>query len=170
MSSVDYEKLRTKFRDWKDELLTLLLDCGYRDLERLFEISLIATKFGISTRDILEEVEGEKTLNNVIYTAMTMTLKSVAKHLRARGHYWYADMLEEWEVYVNACDSYFNIEPLDIGIEEIESKNAEQIVEEVKQYLVEQDELEEEESEEDEDFEDDGEEEAEEQMGGWRHE
>jgi hypothetical protein len=164
-ASVDYEKLRIKFRAWKDDLLTLLLDCGYRDLERLFEISLIATKFGISTRDILEEVEGKKTLNNVIYTAMTMILKSIAKHLRARGYYWYADMLEEWEVYVNACESYFNIEPLDIGIGEIEGKTAEQIVEEVKQYLLER-ELGEE-SEEDEDFEDDGEEEAEEQMGEW---
>jgi hypothetical protein len=125
--------------EWKEDLLQSLLECGYRDLERLNEVLAIARKFNITIDDVLNYAEeiADKTVkfNDIIYSAMRLTLDRIAEELEEKGDET-ADKLRDWEIFINYMDSWFNIEALDIrDLEEIGKLTREQIVEGVKHTI-----------------------------------
>jgi hypothetical protein len=125
--------------EWKEDLLQSLLECGYRDLERLNEVLAIARKFNITIDDVLNYAEeiADKTVkfNDIIYSAMRLTLDRIAEELEERGDSETADKLRDWEIFINYMDSWFNLDSLDIDVEEIEKLTREQIVENVKEEV-----------------------------------
>jgi hypothetical protein len=128
------------YEDWREDLLIALLKCGYRDLERLYEVLKIAEKFNITIDDVLNYAEdiANKTVefNDIIYSAMRLTLDIIAEELEEKGDPETADKLRDWEISINYTDSWFNIEALDIrDVEEIEKLTREQIIENVKEEV-----------------------------------
>jgi hypothetical protein len=116
--------------DWKEDLLMNILECGYQDLERLNEIIKIAEKFNITIDDILNYAEEitEKTIkiNDIIYSTMRLTLDKIAENITDEE---LSEKIREHEIYVNAMDSWFNIEALDNrDIEEIEKTTKEELI------------------------------------------
>jgi allophanate hydrolase subunit 1 len=125
--------------DWKEDLLMSLLECGYRDLERLNEVLAVAGKFNISIDDILDYAEEitEKTVkfNDIMYSAMRLTLDKIADLIEHQEPE-IAEKLRDWEILVNYMDSWFNIETLDNrDVEEIEKLTSRQIIENVKKEI-----------------------------------
>jgi len=102
---------------WVLRLLTSILECGPRDLDRLKGVFAIAEKFGIDAKDVIANAEGEACgrarFNNLMRAAMRMTLERIASILDAYERTWVAERLREWEIYINYLDSWFNIESLD---------------------------------------------------------
>jgi hypothetical protein len=116
--------------DWKEELLMSLLECGYRDLERLNEVLKIAEKFKITIDDILDYAEeiADKTVkfNDIMYSAMRLTLDKIAENVENEE---LAEKIREHEVFINYMDSWFNIEALDNrDLKEIEETTKEQLI------------------------------------------
>jgi hypothetical protein len=116
--------------DWKEDLLMSLLECGYRDLERLNEVLKIAEKFNITIDDILDYAEEitDKTVkfNDIMYSAMALTLDKIAENVENEE---IAEKIREHEVFINYMDSWFNIEALDNrDLKEIEETTKEQLI------------------------------------------
>jgi hypothetical protein len=124
---------------WKEELLCSLLWCGERDLDVLGELFEMCKKFGIEIRDVVEDsLEGGAidNVNDLIFSAMSLILRKIADIAEGMGEAEVADQLREWDIYVNASDSHFNIDILDGGMNAIRDMTLEEIarkvVEEVK--------------------------------------
>jgi hypothetical protein len=116
--------------DWKEDLLMSLLECGYKDLERLNEVLKIAEKFNITIDDILDYAEeiADKTVkfNDIMYSAMRLTLDKIAENVENEE---IAEKIREHEVFINYMDSWFNIEALDNrDLKEIEETTKEQLI------------------------------------------
>jgi len=131
--------VKNKLEDFKDELLTSLLQCGYLDLERLAEVFELAKKLGISIDYIIdsayEVTGGAIEFNDIIYSAMRLTLDKIADEIE-NVEPEIAEKLRDWEVLTNYMDSWFNIEPLDnLGLKDVDQKTKEQIIKEVVEYV-----------------------------------
>jgi len=131
--------VKERIENFKDELLTSLLQCGYRDLERLAEVFAVAEKFGIKVDDVIDDASqitgGAVEFNDIIYSAMRLVLEKIADEIE-NVEPEIAEKLRDWEISVNYMDSWFNIEPLDgIGLKDADKKTKEQIIKEVVEYV-----------------------------------
>jgi DNA-binding XRE family transcriptional regulator len=119
--------------NWKEELLMSLLECGYKDLERLNEILKIARKFNITIDDILNnaEIVYEENIkfNEIIDVAMRLILFEISTNVEDEE---LAEKIKEHEILVNYFDSWFNIEALDnIDVELLEKISKEELIKDV---------------------------------------
>ena len=92
----------------KDKLLMELLNCGYRDLERLLYLLEIAEKFDITVSDIVDLAKNsgsEINLNTLIFFTMDRIMEELAKHSGCiKGKRLY----EDFNPHINYFDSWFN--------------------------------------------------------------
>jgi hypothetical protein len=122
-----------KMENWMEDLLMSLLECGYKDLERLNEVLSIAKKFDITIDDILNYAEEitEKSIkfNDIMYSTMRLVLDKIAENVEDEE---LAEKIRDHEIFVNWMDSWFNIEALDNrDLEQIEKTTKEQLIKDV---------------------------------------
>ena len=116
--------------DWKEELLTALLECGYRDLERLEEFLRIAKELNINIDldGIIWELKDEEInidLNMIMFKVMETIVYDLAEELNK-----VEEAQEKFNPFLNYLDSWFNND-LDelIGREEITREEALKLME-----------------------------------------
>lgn len=127
-----------KAEEWKDELLMSLLECGYRDLERLREVLALAGKFSVSIDDVTDYARdiADKNIdvNTLLYSAMRLTLDKIAEEVEDEET---AEKIRDHEVFVNYMDSWFGLESLDeLDVEEVEKTPKEKIVSTVVEEIL----------------------------------
>jgi DNA polymerase III delta prime subunit len=131
---VEKEKI---MREMEEDLLLSILSCGYRDIERLIEVLRLASKFGITIDNVIDNLDcGEKTLefNNIMYSAMRLVLNAIAEKVENEE---ISEKIRNYEIYVNYMDSWFNISALDdLNIENIEKLTVDEIVKRVKDEIL----------------------------------
>ncbi|MGB9614949.1 MAG: hypothetical protein ACPL3B_05575 [Fervidobacterium sp.] len=115
--------------EMEEDLLISILECGYQDLERLLSVLKLAKKFGISTDDIIDNIEdtGVKIeFNSVIQSAMSLILDRIADEVKDED---VSEKIREYGIYVNYMDSWFGISALDgLDDEDIEKLTTDEII------------------------------------------
>ncbi len=131
---VEKEKI---MREIEEDLLLSILECGYRDIERLIEVLKIAKKFGITIDDVIDdamEYTEKIEFNNIMYSAMRLVLNAIAEKVENKE---ISEKIRESKIYVNYMDSWFGISALDdLNIDDIEKLTVDEIVERVKNEIL----------------------------------
>lgn len=131
---IDYKKI-----DFYVDFLTSIMECGFYDLQRLYEVYTLATKFGITVDDIIssaEDIGATLDFNSIMYVTMRIVLDAIADKVEDTEPE-VADKLRDWDVLVNYMDSWFNIECLDElrTPEEIEAISTDELAKKVVQEM-----------------------------------
>lgn len=113
--------------DTRDELLTILLKCGYMDIDTLINVIEMGEElFGENLLyDVIEESDSEYLkdgFNPLIYDLMRMIAFRLVEELDAENEsYTYMDILNDhWDgPFANCMDSHFQLDSLDGWSKEI---------------------------------------------------
>lgn len=143
MSEEELKRMREReiINETSMNLLMSVMDCGYRDLERLTEVLKIAEKLHIEIGDIIKYTEDITTgkrikFNNLIYSVMRLILDKIADIVGEKDEDL-AEKIRDQTIFINYMDSWFNISSLDRlrDFEEIEKISKQEIVKRVVEYF-----------------------------------
>ena len=120
-------------KDWKEKLLTAILECGISDLEKMEEFIKKAENWNvrIDLYDIIEEAKtefGKIEFNTILYLIMRNIFYDLIQEFEEKDK---EILYEEFNPYLNYLDSFFN-NPLD---ELDENSTREDAINKLKEWL-----------------------------------